>query len=107
MWKRRRRENLRGVGRILILVFIGPLKLMVGFHFKLNVVRRERWFRYRIHRVWPQWGAQSVVRFPSSESQCWKVVAVSVGSIMEYRLFLSFDSITPSQLKRSAEFIIY
>ena len=28
----------RGLGRILILEFIGPLKLMVGFHFKLNVV---------------------------------------------------------------------
>ena len=67
---------------------------MVGFHFKLNVVRRERWFRYRVHRVWPWWGAQSMVRFPGSESQCWKVVTVYVGSIMEYRLFLSFDSIT-------------
>ena len=108
MWRRRRRrENLRGVGRILILEFIGPFDLMVGLLFKLNVVRRERWFRYRIHRVWPQWGAQSVVRFPSSESQCWKVVTVSVGSIMEYRLLRPFDSITSSQLKRSAEFIIY
>ena len=95
------------MGRILILEFIGPLDLMAGFHFKLNVVRRERWFRYRFHRIGPQWGAQSMVRFPGSESQCWKVVAVSVGSIMEYRLLRPFDSIISSQLKRLVEFIIY
>ena len=64
---------------------------MVGFHFILNVVRRETWFRYRVHRVWPWWGAQSMVRFTGSESQCWKVVTVSVGS--KWSIICSFHSI--------------